>query len=193
MSLYVHPVDQRLPLARLIPLAIQHVLVMYAGAVAVPLIIGRAVNLPPEQVARPINAALFAGGLATILPSIGLPGIGSRLPVMMGVTLASVGAMLSIAAAPKIGLPGIHGALIGAGVFGVLVAPLISRLLPLVATRAIIRAIGNPSMRVGINWAGGGLQTFTKMIDRTPAAVPNPAFGQLTGRGIAPFAAAEHF
>jgi xanthine/uracil permease len=52
MTYSVHPVDERLPIARLAPPAIQHVLVMYAGAVAVPLIIGRAVNLPPEQVVR---------------------------------------------------------------------------------------------------------------------------------------------
>jgi uric acid transporter len=36
MSHSVHPVDERLPIARLVPLAIQHVLVIYAGAVAVP-------------------------------------------------------------------------------------------------------------------------------------------------------------
>lgn len=44
-------VDQRLPLPRLLPLAMQHVLVMYAGAIAVPLIIGRALKLAPEDVA----------------------------------------------------------------------------------------------------------------------------------------------
>jgi xanthine/uracil permease len=66
----VHPVDQRLPVVKLIPLAIQHVLVMYAGAVAVPLIIGRAVNLPPDQVAFLISADLFACGLATIVQSL---------------------------------------------------------------------------------------------------------------------------
>jgi uric acid transporter len=38
MSHSVHPVDERLPIPRLVPLAIQHVLVMYTGAVAVPLI-----------------------------------------------------------------------------------------------------------------------------------------------------------
>ncbi len=38
----IHPVDERLPNARLFTLGLQHVLVMYAGAVAVPLIIGRA-------------------------------------------------------------------------------------------------------------------------------------------------------
>ena len=63
MSHSVHPVDERLPIARLVPPAIQHVLVMYAGAVAVPLIIGRAVNLPPEhsvEAARGDAAAVAA-------------------------------------------------------------------------------------------------------------------------------------
>jgi NCS2 family nucleobase:cation symporter-2 len=186
----VHPVDEHLPVTRLIPLAIQHVLVMYAGAVAVPLIIGRAVNLPPEQVAFLISADLFACGLATIIQSLGFPGVGIKMPVMMGVTFASVGPMLSMAASPEIGLLGIYGAVIGAGIFGVLVAPFVSRLLPLfppVVTGTIILVIGISLMRVGINWAGGGLQTFTKIVDGTPAAIPNPAFGQLTGMGIALF------
>lgn len=190
MSGSVHPVDQRLPISRLVPLAVQHVLVMYAGAVAVPLIIGRAVNLPPEQVAFLISADLFACGLATIVQSVGFPGVGIRLPVMMGVTFASVGPMLSMAASPEIGLLGIYGAVIGAGIFGVLAAPFISRLLPLfppVVTGTIILVIGVSLMRVGINWAGGGLQTFTKIVDGAPAAVPNPAFGQLTGLAIALF------
>ncbi len=190
MANSVHPVDEHLPVPVLVPLAIQHVLVMYAGAVAVPLIIGRAVGLPPEQVAFLISADLFACGLATIVQSMGFPGFGIRLPVMMGVTFASVGPMLSMAASPEIGLLGIYGSVIAAGVFGILVAPFISRLLPLfppVVTGTIILVIGVSLMRVGINWAGGGLQTFTKVIDGVPAQVANPNFGQLTGLGIALF------
>ena len=70
---------------------IQHVLVMYAGAVAVPLIIGGALKLPKEQVALLINADLFACGLATLVQSLGFWRFGIRLPVMMGVTFAAVG------------------------------------------------------------------------------------------------------
>ena len=51
----VHPVDQMLPTPRLLALGLQHVLVMYAGAVAVPLIIGRALKLPPEDMTRRID------------------------------------------------------------------------------------------------------------------------------------------
>ena len=46
----VHPVDEVLPAPRLLALGFQHVLVMYAGAIAVPLIVGRALKLGPEHV-----------------------------------------------------------------------------------------------------------------------------------------------
>ena len=55
----VHPVDEKLPLPRLGALGLQHVLVMYAGAVAVPLIVGRALKLTPEQVTMLIQAICF--------------------------------------------------------------------------------------------------------------------------------------
>jgi NCS2 family nucleobase:cation symporter-2 len=49
MSTGIHPVDEVLPVPRLLALGLQHVQVMYAGAVAVPLITGRALKLPPEE------------------------------------------------------------------------------------------------------------------------------------------------
>ena len=186
----LHPVDQMLPTPRLLALGLQHVLVMYAGAVAVPLIIGRALKLPPEDVAFLISADLFACGLATLVQCLGFPGVGIRLPVMMGVTFASVGPMLSMAAAPDVGLLGIYGSVIAAGIFGIIAAPFISRLLPLfppVVTGTIILVIGISLMLVGINWAGGGLPTLTKVIDGVPGAFPNPNYAQLQGLGIALF------
>jgi NCS2 family nucleobase:cation symporter-2 len=190
MSTEIHPVDEILPTPRLLALGLQHVLVMYAGAVAVPLIIGRALKLPPEDVAYLISADLFACGLATLVQCIGFPFVGIRLPVMMGVTFASVGPMLSMAAAPDVGLLGIYGSVIAAGIFGIIAAPFISRLLPLfppVVTGTIILVIGISLMRVGINWAGGGLPTLTKVVDGVPGAFPNPAYGQLQGLGISLF------
>ncbi len=190
MQAGVHPVDEKIPLPKLAPLALQHVLVMYAGAIAVPLIIGRALKLPPEQVAFLISADLFACGLATIVQSLGFPGVGIRLPVMMGVTFASVGPMLAMAATPDVGLLGIYGAVIAAGIFAIIAAPFVSRLLPLfppVVTGTIILVIGISLMRVGINWAGGGLPSFGKMVDGQFVQVPNPAYGGLPGLGIALF------
>jgi NCS2 family nucleobase:cation symporter-2 len=186
----IDPVDQILPAPQLLTLGLQHVLVLYAGAVAVPLILGRALKLPPEDVAFLISADLFACGLATLVQCVGFPGVGIRLPVMMGVTFASVGPMLAMAAAPDVGILGIYGAVIAAGVFALVVAPVVGRLLPLfppVVTGTIILVIGISLMRVGINWAGGGLPTLPKVIDGVSYAAPNPGYGQLQGLGIALF------
>ncbi|MDE2372613.1 MAG: purine permease [Hyphomicrobiales bacterium] len=186
----IHPVDQFLPTPKLLTLGLQHVLVMYAGAVAVPLILGGALKLPPADVAYLISADLFACGLATLVQCVGFPGVGVRLPVMMGVTFASVGPMVAMAHTPEVGLLGIYGSVIAAGVFAIVVAPFMGRLLrlfPPVVTGTIILVIGISLMRVGINWAGGGLPTVTKVVDGVRATFPNEAYGKLEGLGIALF------
>ena len=157
----VHPVDEVPAAPRLVALALQHVLVMYAGAVAVPLIVGRALGLSPQDVAVLVSADLFACGIVTILQAFGATQwFGVRLPVMMGVTFAAVGPMVAIAAAN----PGVEGArhlfgsVIAAGVFAMLVAPLVGRLLrffPPLVTGTIILVIGVSLMRIGINWIFG--------------------------------------
>jgi len=176
-SAAIHPVDAVLPPGRLALLGIQHVLVMYAGAVAVPLIVGGALKLPKDQLALLINADLFACGLVTLCQALGFWRFGIRLPVMMGVTFAAVSPMVVMATNPEIGIQGIFGAVIAAGVFGILVAPVISAMLPLfppVVTGSIITVIGISLMRIGINWAAGAASP----VMMTPAGpVPNPAYG----------------
>lgn len=81
------PVDEILPLARMIALGIQHVLVVYAG----PLILGCALKLSPEDVSFLIFVDLFVYGFATTIQCFGLIRyVGLRQRVMMGVTLALV-------------------------------------------------------------------------------------------------------
>ncbi|MFU0503751.1 nucleobase:cation symporter-2 family protein [Pseudaminobacter sp. NGMCC 1.201702] len=161
MSSTVHPCDQVLPFGRLAALGIQHVLVMYAGAIAVPLIVGRALQLDAEQVAFLISADLFVCGLVTLIQAYGATQwFGIKLPVMMGVTFAAVGPMVAMANANP-GVDGarmIFGAIIGAGVIAMVMAPLVSRMLryfPPVVTGTIILVIGVTLMRIGINWIFG--------------------------------------
>ena len=157
----VHPVDERLPGGKLAALGLQHVLVMYAGAVAVPLIVGRALKLSPEQVAMLISADLFCCGLVTLIQSLGATQwFGIKLPVMMGVTFASVAPMVAMANANPgtAGAQLIFGSIIGAGAVAVLIAPIVSRMLrffPPVVTGTIIAVIGISLMRIGINWIFG--------------------------------------
>ena len=161
MNPSVHPVDEVLPTGRLAALGLQHVLVMYAGAVAVPLIVGRALKLSPEQVALLISADLFCCGVVTLIQALGATQwFGIRLPVMMGVTFASVAPMVAMANTnPGVAGAGmIFGAIIGAGVISILIAPAVSRMLrffPPVVTGTIIAVIGISLMRIGINWIFG--------------------------------------
>ncbi len=155
----IHPVDEVLPWQRLATLGLQHVLVMYANAVAVPLILGAALHLSKEEIAMLINADLFACGIATLVQTIGFGKFGIRLPIIMGVTAVAISPMLAMAAMPGVGLTGIYGAVIVGGVFGLVVAPFVRHVLcffPSVVTGTIILMIGVVLMRVGINWAAGG-------------------------------------
>src|ERR1700741_5462527 len=93
----VHPVDEVLPAGAMAAVGLQHVLVMYAGAIAVPLIVGGALKLPKDQLAFLINADLFACGVATLIQCLGVWTFGIRLPVIMGVTFAAVGPMVAMA------------------------------------------------------------------------------------------------
>ncbi len=179
-----HPVDERLPSGRLAALGLQHVLVMYAGAVAVPLIIGRALKLSPEQVAYLISADLFCCGLVTLIQSLGATQwFGIRLPVMMGVSFASVAPMVAMANATPgaAGAQIIFGSIIGAGVVAMLIAPLMSRMLrffPPVVTGTIIAVIGISLMRIGINWV------FGNPFGPTAPSIVNPEHAQWLADGI---------
>lgn len=187
MSDMVNTVDEVLPAPRLAALGLQHVLVMYAGAVAVPLILAGAAGLPPDQRAYLISADILACGLATLVQSFGFPGVGIRLPVMMGVTFASVAPMMALIGAakeagganfaPSAALTVIYGSVIAAGVFALLVAPLMSRLVvlfPPVVTGSIIMVIGISLMKIGIGWAEGPFKTPNIVDGHFKGMIDNP-------------------
>ncbi|MBA2693679.1 MAG: purine permease [Rubrobacter sp.] len=136
---------------------LQHVLAMYAGIVAVPLILATAIGLPEEQVVYIINASFFMCGVAMLIQAIGFWKFGARLPIVQGTTFASVTPMILIG--EVYGLPGIYGSVMVAGLLTVLVAPYFSKLLrffPPVVTGTVITIIGVSLMPVAIRWAGGG-------------------------------------
>ena len=169
----VHAVDEVLPLGRMIAFGLQHVLSMYAGIVAVPLVLASALGLDQDHVVRIVNASFFMCGIATLIQTIGFPGFGARLPLVQGTTFASVATMILIG--KQSGLPAIYGAVIAAGIFTVIAAPFFSRLLrffPPVVTGTVITIIGVSLLPVAIRWAGGG----------NPAA---PEFGSLGNLGLA--------
>lgn len=140
----VHPVDQGLPAGRLALLGLQHMSIMYAGAVAVPLIVGSALKLDPATIGLLVNADLLVAGIATLIQSIGIGKLlGIRLPVVAGATFSVVNPMILIAS--QYGLPAVYGAMLASGVFGLLIAKPFAKLIrffPPLVTGTLLLVIG---------------------------------------------------
>ncbi|MDX0476360.1 purine permease [Sinorhizobium medicae] len=170
-------IEEMFPAPKLAALGLQHVLVMYAGAIAVPLIIGSALNLSKDQIAMLISADLFCCGIVTLIQCLGIWNIGARLPIMMGIGFTAVPPIIATGTDPDLGMPGVLGAVIASGVFTLLAAPYFSRwvrFFPAVVTGTVMLVIGLSLMRVGVNWAAGG----QPMIKGPDGLIPNPAYGQ---------------
>ncbi|MBV1948843.1 nucleobase:cation symporter-2 family protein [Streptomyces sp. BV129] len=155
----VHPVDEIPPPRQLAAFGLQHVLAMYAGAVAVPLIVGGALRLSAADLAYLITADLLVCGVATLIQCVGLWRFGVRLPIMQGCTFAAVSPMVLIGTTGG-GLPAIYGSVIVAGLAIVLLAPVFGRLLrffPPLVTGTVILIIGVSLLPVAGDWAAGGV------------------------------------
>ncbi|MBV7274182.1 purine permease [Clostridium sp. PL3] len=154
----VDKVNEMLPVSQLAVLGLQHVLAMYAGAVAVPLIIGGAVGLTPAQLALLVAADLFTCGIATLLQAIGIgPYVGIRLPAILGCTFAAVGPLIIVG--KNLGMQHAYGAIIVAAIVVVLIAPLYGKILrffPPVVTGTVVTMIGLSLINVGVTSIGGG-------------------------------------
>lgn len=156
----VHPVDEVLPPLRMATVALQHVATMYAGVAAPPLIIGAAVGLSAPRLTTLLAASLLIAGLATLLQTLGVGKVGSRLPFVNGVSFAVVSPILAVVATDKgAALPEIFGSTIVAGCCCFLFAPVFCRLVrffPPVVSGSVITLIGISLLPVAANWAQGG-------------------------------------
>jgi NCS2 family nucleobase:cation symporter-2 len=151
------PIDAFEGWPRSLCFGLQHVLVMYAGTVAVPLILGSALHLTARQVIALISADLFTSGLATLLQTLGWGRFGARLPLIQGCSFICVAPMILIG--NQYGMQAIYGAIICCGLFTILAGPLYSRMLhlfPPVVIGSVILVIGLSLLPVAGEWLGGG-------------------------------------
>ncbi|WP_370150249.1 nucleobase:cation symporter-2 family protein [Streptacidiphilus sp. EB129] len=152
--------DELLPAPRLVAYGLQHIAAMYAGVVAPPLIVGAAVGLSTAEMTVLIGAALLTSGLATLLQTLGVWKVGSRMPFVNGTTFAAVAPMLSIAENTAHGhaLPVIYGSILIAGAVTVLAAPFfgkLGRFFPPVVSGTVISLIGLSLFPVAFGWITG--------------------------------------
>jgi len=152
------PEDEKLGIGASFAYGFQHVLTMYGGIIAVPLIVGQAAGLSSGDVGLLIAACLFMGGLATLLQTVGIPFFGSQLPLVQGVSFAGVATMVAIVNGGG-GIQAVFGAVIAASLIGLAITPLFSKIIkffPPVVTGTVITTIGLTLMPVAANWAMGG-------------------------------------
>lgn len=135
----------------------QHVLAMYAGAVVVPLIVGGQLGLSEQELTYLVSIDLLMCGIATILQVMSNRFFGIGLPVVLGCTFTAVAPMISIGS--DFGISAIYGAIIAAGLFVLLGAPIFGKLVnffPPVVTGSVVTIIGITLIPVAMdNMAGG--------------------------------------
>ncbi len=171
----VSPCDERPRMGPLLLLGLQHVLVMYAGVVVVPIVIGAGLGLSQDQIAGLVSIDLVLAGIGTLLQSLGLWKFGIRMPLVVGA--ASNGIIPMVLVGQSKGLPTVYGSLLVVGIIWILIAPFFSRLLkffPAVVTGTVIALIGLTLIPVGLRLIAGS----------NPAAA---SYGRLSHLALAAF------
>ncbi|HMR48114.1 MAG TPA: nucleobase:cation symporter-2 family protein [Arachnia sp.] len=180
------PEDERLGIGPTIGYGVQHILAMFGGVIAVPLIVGGAAGLEPSVTALLVACGLFVSGAATLLQTLGVPYFGAQLPLVQGTSFAAVSTMLAIIGdRGEEGLRYVFGAVIVAAVFGLVITPFFARVVkffPEVVTGSIITVIGLSLMPVAARWITGNA---TIVVDGE--SVANPDFASLGNISLALF------
>jgi NCS2 family nucleobase:cation symporter-2 len=161
--------DYTPPLAKAVPLGIQHVLAMFASNVTPAIIVASAAGFgfgKPDAInlIYMIQMSMFFAGIATLFQTIGIGPIGARLPIVQGTSFAFLPVMIpAVAGAGVGGMAGLMtGVLIG-GLFHFCLGFFIGRIrfaLPPLVTGLIVLMIGLALVKVGILYAAGGAGDF---------------------------------
>lgn len=123
----VHPVDERLPLIKLVLFGMQHVLVVAASPITSVFLVAKALGLTDALTINLLSATFLVCGLGTLVQSFGKLGFGSRLPLVMVPGGAPV--VLFVMIAQQTDLQTAAGAVLLTGVCYFLLLPIFSRCL----------------------------------------------------------------
>jgi xanthine permease len=161
------------PLALAIPLGIQHVLAMFVSNVTPAIIIAGAAgfgfgsNSPDfPNLIYMIQMSMFFAGIATLLQTISFGPVGAKLPIVQGTSFAFIPIMIPIVAGKGVDAMAIVmcGVMVG-GIFHACLAPFIGRMrfaLPPLVTGLVVTMIGLALVKVGIQYAAGGVPAIGK-------------------------------
>lgn len=132
--------------------ALQHVMIMFTATIAAPLIIGQTLNLSADLRGALLTGVLLGAGIGTLVSSLGLFGIGGRLPLLLGAYIVYVGPVTAIAKTERIGAA--TGAMLVGGIVLLVLSPLIGslrRLFPPVVVGTLLVVTGLTILKLVIN------------------------------------------
>lgn len=149
--------DGRVPVLKAIPFGLQHILAMFVANLTPITLIGVASGLSQDQIAFLLQNAMFVAGIATLVQLYPVWKVGSKLPIVMGVSFTFV-AILSYVGATY-GYPSAIGAILVGGIFeGVLglLAKYWKKIITPIVAASVVTSIGFSLFSVGIRSFGGG-------------------------------------
>ena len=153
----IYQLDGRVPIVKAIPFGMQHILAMFVANLTPITIIAAAGGLVQDEIAILLQNAMFVAGIATLIQLYPVWRIGSKLPIVMGVSFTFVTVLSTIAV--NYGYPAVIGAVLIGGIFegslGLLAKYWRKIISPIVAA-SVVTAIGFSLFTVGARSFGGG-------------------------------------
>lgn len=153
----LYQLDGRVPLGKALPFGLQHVLAMFVSNIAPIMILASAVGLDKDVSAVLIQNCMVIAGIGTLVQLYPVWRIGSRLPIVMGISFTFLSLAISIGCAYDM------GTLVGAVIIGGLVEGVLGlfakywiKLVPHVVAATVVTAIGFSLLPVGANSFAGG-------------------------------------
>lgn len=155
----VFQLDGQVPLKTAIPFGLQHVLAMFVANLSPTAIICAAAQpaLSTAEIAMLVQNAMFVAGIATMIQLYPVWKVGSKLPIVMGVSFTFVTILSTIAA--NYGYPTVIGCVMIGGIFeGTLglFAKYWRKLISPIVAACVVTAIGFSLFTVGARSFGGG-------------------------------------
>ncbi len=141
-----------------LPLGAQHLVAMLLGNITPPLLIAGALGMATGETAMLLQVALLIAGISTIVQAYPIGPIGGRIPIVMGTSIAFVGACIGIGS--RAGIATVFGACLVASVVEVGIGFSMGRmrkLFPPLVTSIVVMLIGLTLMPVGVDYAAGGI------------------------------------
>ena len=153
----IYKLDGRVPVSKAVPFGIQHILAMFVANLTPITIIAAAAGLSQSQIAMLLQNAMIVAGIATLIQLYPIWKIGSKLPIVMGVSFTFVTVLSTIAV--NHGYPTVIGAVLVGGIFeGTLglFAKYWRRIISPIVAASVVTAIGFSLFSVGARSFGGG-------------------------------------